>query len=185
MHEALVQDCLKQKRGSEEALFKSCFSFLWTTCRTYSVDDQEAMGYLNFGFYKILIGLNKRKDHVPFKNWAKRVVINAIIDEKRKHNKYNNQVIYPENGILSNGTTIEMNVFQENDCEYIIGMIRNLPPTTSMVFSLFAIDGFAYEEIAQKLSISESTVRWHISEARKKLFVKLSKLNTAEHGKAG
>jgi RNA polymerase sigma factor (sigma-70 family) len=47
--------------------------------------------------------------------------------------------------------------------------VKKLPPATHAVFIMYAIDGFAHKEIAEKLGISEGTSKWHLSEARKTL----------------
>jgi RNA polymerase sigma factor (sigma-70 family) len=184
MEDQLLQNFLDKKKGADEALFKYCFSFLWTTCRTYSLDDQEAMAFLNFGFYKILSGLPKKKPSVPFVFWAKRVTINSIIDEKRKNYKYQTQELTPNYDALEHANPMVINVFAEEDCEYILQIIRGLPKTSALVFSLFAVDEFSYEEIATKLNITENTVRWHIADARKKIIQRLSLSNSTTYGNA-
>jgi RNA polymerase sigma-70 factor (ECF subfamily) len=40
---------------------------------------------------------------------------------------------------------------------------------------LYAIDGFTHKEIAQQMSMSEGTSRWHVSEARKQLQRKINR----------
>ena len=175
---------MDNKKGADEALFKYCFSFLWTTCRTYSVDDQEAMGFLNHGFYKILTGLPKKKPNVPFVYWAKRVAINSIIDEKRKNHKFQMQEIIHHYEAFEQTSHMVINAFAEEDCEYILRIIRGLPKTSALVFSLFAIDEFTYEEIASKLNITENTVRWHVADARKKIIQRLLPSNSTTYGNA-
>jgi RNA polymerase sigma factor (sigma-70 family) len=184
MTENLIQHCLENRRGADEALFRHCFSFLWPTCRTYSQDDQEAMHYLNAGFYKILKGLQKWNQTIPFQNWAKRVVINAIIDDKRKTLKYNNHETILDQIPIKTAESEVTGRFLDEECEYLLSIIRSLPKTTSLVFSLFAVNEFTYEEIAGKLGISETTVRWHIADARKKIIVKLAQSKTTSYGNA-
>ena len=120
MTENLIQHCIEKRRGADEALFRHCFSFLWPTCRTYSQDDQEAMHYLNAGFYKILTGLQKWNRTIPFQNWAKRVVINAIIDDKRKTLKYTNHETILDQ-IPTRTTESEVTGrFLDEECEYLL-----------------------------------------------------------------
>jgi RNA polymerase sigma-70 factor (ECF subfamily) len=37
------------------------------------------------------------------------------------------------------------------------------------VFNLYTIEGYSHQEIAAFLHITESTSRWHLTEARKRL----------------
>jgi RNA polymerase sigma-70 factor (ECF subfamily) len=47
--------------------------------------------------------------------------------------------------------------------------IRCLPQTTRAVLNMHLFDAFSHKQIASVLGISESTSRWHLTEARKKL----------------
>ena len=51
----------------------------------------------------------------------------------------------------------------------LIKAIRLLPAATQLVFNLSVIEGYSHKEIGQQLQISESTSRWHLSEAKKML----------------
>jgi RNA polymerase sigma factor (sigma-70 family) len=185
MSDELILNCLKGKRGAEEALFKHCYAMLWNLCRLYSNDEQEAMSYMNLGFYKILKGLKKRKKEVPFDNWAKRVLINAIIDEKRKNNKFHFAELGDVHYIEHQRLTLDEVIFGDETCAYIMQSIKRLPETTATIFSLFAVNEFNYNEIAELMKIKEVTVRWHVSEARKKLSADLLVSKVSKHGKSG
>jgi RNA polymerase sigma factor (sigma-70 family) len=170
MLENLAEQCKSGNRKAEQALFEACFPFLWTTCRVYSIDDQEAMNFLNLGFYKVLCGLPKWKKDSPFKPWAKRVTINAIIDEMRRYQKHKNITSSIHLDELQDQMPESINSFEiESACDYIIEMIRRLPTLSAHVFNLYAIEGMPYPEISQLLGITESTARWHVHESRKKL----------------
>jgi|GEM_PF-2338732 len=67
------------------------------------------------------------------------------------------------------------------DYDYLIHLIRTLPPVTAHVFNLFAIDGYKHQEIALLLGISENTSKWHVSDARKKLQQKLKSAKESNH----
>ena len=53
--------------------------------------------------------------------------------------------------------------------EEIMNLIKKLPPATHAVFIMYAVEGYNHREIAERLSISEGTSKWHLSEARKSL----------------
>ena len=59
-------------------------------------------------------------------------------------------------------------------------MQNKLPDMSDTVFNLFAIDGYSHKEIAEKLSISIGTSKWHVSEARKRLKELLEQAQTKE-----
>jgi len=53
--------------------------------------------------------------------------------------------------------------------EYILQLIKSLPEQQKKVFQLYYFFDQSYEYIAQHLSITESTARWHNREAIRKL----------------
>ncbi|HEU0063719.1 MAG TPA: sigma-70 family RNA polymerase sigma factor, partial [Flavisolibacter sp.] len=51
----------------------------------------------------------------------------------------------------------------------VFKMLDCLPPSTRAVCSLFYMEGFSIKNICDVLKISPGTVKWHLSESRKKL----------------
>jgi RNA polymerase sigma-70 factor (ECF subfamily) len=135
----------------------------------YASCEDDAMSYLNLGFYKMLNNLKKYKSHTPFVAWAKRVVINATIDEMRRNKRYKTYeevkgVGMPEvNGVL---TIYDDGAISSED---VYLLIQQLPPMTASVFNLYALDGYKHQEIAKMLKIKEGTSKWHYAEAKKRL----------------
>jgi DNA-directed RNA polymerase specialized sigma24 family protein len=50
-----------------------------------------------------------------------------------------------------------------------MNFLNQLSPTTAAVFNLYVIEGYNHKEIAQLLTISDGTSKWHLSEAKKNL----------------
>ncbi|MBC7508002.1 MAG: sigma-70 region 4 domain-containing protein [Ferruginibacter sp.] len=46
---------------------------------------------------------------------------------------------------------------------------KQLPAVTRVVINLFALDGYSHKDIAEQLNITETTSRWHLAEARRRL----------------
>lgn len=140
-------------------------------CVRYTRSHEEAMDLLNQGFLKILTGLDKYKEEVPFEAWIRRIMINTLIDDYRKHKKYHetheltdfDQVGFEQMWVAINDGEKQL------EADAIIALIQELPPMTRQVFNMYAIDGFSHKEIAKTLNISEGTSKWHVSAARKDL----------------
>lgn len=167
----LIAKCINAERKAQQALFEACFPFLIRLCRTYSRDDQEAMSHLNEGFYKILKGLPSWKQHIPFENWAKRIMLNAIIDNYRRQKSYRMQQQMSPEDIKSLEQKLSVIQIEDPavDAEEMLDWLRDLPLLTAQIFGLHAIEGYSYEEISNWLEMKQVTVRWHVWEARKKL----------------
>lgn len=174
----LIARCIGGERKAQQALFEACFPFLMRLCRTYSRDDQEAMAHLNEGFYKVLKGLPSRKQHIPFENWAKRIMLNTVIDNYRRQKSYRLQLQMSPENIIS--MEQKQCIIQEEeavvDAEEMLDWLRDLPVLTSQIFGLYAIEGYSYSEISTWLEMKQVTVRWHVWEARKKLASRFEKV---------
>jgi RNA polymerase sigma-70 factor (ECF subfamily) len=141
-------------------------------CRRYHTNEDDAAAALNQGFLKILTHLKKYRSHVPFEAWARRVMINTLIDDFRKNRKVKELMEHVD---FSEGQWEESGAFDWNhaeqafDADQLESYIHQLPPVSRKVFNLYAIDGYKHTEIAELLNISDGTSKWHLSFARKKL----------------
>lgn len=89
----LIDACKRQDRKAQSALYRQCFPMLMGICMRYYRNESEAVAALNLGFLKILNGLKKRKESVPFGPWACRIQINTIIDEYRRQRRHQEHMI--------------------------------------------------------------------------------------------
>lgn len=171
----LLNDCLKQKRQAQNRLYKEVFSYLMNICIRYKNDYDTAGASLNTIFLKVLTNLEHFRKEDSFIPWMKRIAVNHLIDEYRKEKREKEKVSFLEE-VRSTSCSIHEKE-AELDSEYLLEMVKQLPPTTAKVFNLFAIDGFKHREIADLLEMSENTSKWHLREARKRLQAKLEVFN--------
>ncbi|MCI4669828.1 MAG: RNA polymerase sigma factor [Bacteroidia bacterium] len=169
----LIKACRKKDKKAQSKLYELCYGILMPIAMRYATCQDDAMAYLNLGFYKILKNLDKLKDIQAFPAWARKVLIHSILDELKKEKRYNEKIVLgDENGKeeLPDDFLQEAHISAED----IYHAIRSLPPVTASVFNLYAIDGYKQKEIAEMLGVQIGTVKWHYAEARKRLKEKLS-----------
>ena len=70
-------------------------------------------------------------------------------------------------------------IFDRMSCEEILDEMDKIPAASRMVFKLFVLEEYKHSEIAQMLSISESTSRVHLTKARNILRLRYAQLNKA------
>lgn len=173
---SLIESCLNKERAGQNRLYKELFSYLMNICMRYKNDYDTAGASLNAIYLKILDNLDKFRKDDSFIAWVKRIAVNHLIDEYRKDQRTKRTTSY-----LEDTKAIESNSFHskeaEMESEYLVEMIKSLPPVTQQVFNLYAIDGFKHREIAELLEMSENTSKWHLREARIKLQAKLLVFN--------
>jgi RNA polymerase sigma factor (sigma-70 family) len=166
----LLEDCRKGNRKAQFRLYALCYPMLMGICMRYKRDETEAASALNIGFLKIVTGLGNRNTAAPFHAWAKRVMVNTLIDDFRRQQKeqLTDYTDFAEGGGFMPPTT-QNEAAQELDAAAIEQHIQSLPNMMRQVFNLFAIDGYSHSEIAEMLGIKEGTSKWHLSAARQRL----------------
>ncbi|MBI3502472.1 MAG: sigma-70 family RNA polymerase sigma factor [Bacteroidetes bacterium] len=165
----LITACIRRERKAEYELYRLTYSYLMGICYRYVNSREEAREMLNIGFTKMLYNLEKYRPEIPFKSWARKVMINVLIDEYRKEKKHHENIQYVEEYDETkeyselNDALVKINVDQ------IHALIMKLPRMSQRVFNLFVIDGYSHKEIAGMLDMSEGTSKWHLNFSRTKL----------------
>lgn len=165
----LIELCIKQDRKAEYELYKLSYSYLMSICLRYSKDRDTASETLNMGFMKILKNLSAYKPEIPFRLWIRRIMVNTLIDEYRKNKREREKLTYVEDYYDSSDFSEVNDALSKFNCSQIYEEINKLPDATKKVFNLYVIDGYSHKEIAEMLSISEGTSKWHLNAARQKL----------------
>lgn len=171
----LIDSCIRGERRAEYELFKLCYPYLMSICIRYTRNADKAKEVLNIGFYRILSNLNKFDQNSPFKPWARRVMINTLINEFKKEKIHYSHMEYVGDYYESEDYAELNNCISRSDADAIYAFIARLSPANQQVFNLYFIDGFKHKEIAEMLNISEGTSKWHLNAAREKLKSMLSK----------
>jgi RNA polymerase sigma factor (sigma-70 family) len=165
----LIALCIKRDRKAEYELYKNTYSYLMSICLRYTRDKDTASEVLNMGFLKILNNLEKYNLAIPFKVWVRKIMVNTLIDEYRKHKREKESLTYVEEYYDSSDFSEANEALAKIDVQQIYVLINDLPEATRQVFNLFVIDGYSHREISEMLGISEGTSKWHLSAARQKL----------------
>lgn len=156
----LIIACQNCERNAQEQLYKLLSSKLFGVCLKYSPSRVEAEDNLQEGFLLILDKISQFQFKGSFEGWAKRVVINYILQQYRK-NKYLEVVTeqFPEQEdviIDEDSTTMES----------LLQLVQELPDRYRLVFSLYVLDDYSHKEIADMLGINEGTSKSNLSRAR-------------------
>lgn len=140
---------------------------LFTLCRKFFSEEHEALEVLNDGMLKVFKNISTFQDKGgSFFNWVYTIVRNTALDKVRLARR-------PEHVELTE--TIEpSSAFAESPLDLIekkdlILLFNQLPPATRKICRMFYMDGFPIAAIASLMQLSEGTVKWHLSESRKKL----------------
>lgn len=139
-------------------------------CKKFFTDDHTAVETVNDGMIKVfknLASFDPSKGELF--NWIYTIVRNTALDKiKSTHIVVTSEI---EEREVPQGTS-PLNALEWKD---IYRLLDNLAPATRIVCSLFYLEEFSIKEISSILSISDGTVKWHLSETRKKLKPALEK----------
>ena len=165
------------KEGKEEAFKKLVFTYsarLMTVARIYSASEQDAEDMLQDAFILVFrkVGGFQGSEEKAFFGWMKRIIINLCLSRSQK--RYLKLEKSLDAMIIDQG--IEPNIVAKLSHDEIMKLVFNLPDGYRQVFALFAIEGYSHKEVAEKLSIGESSSRSQYLRARRILQSKIANL---------
>lgn len=172
IEEKLLKECAKNNRKAQKELYEICFILFMPMCKRYHINESDARSSFNLAFLKIVDNLSKLdKGAQYFIPWAKRITTNTLIDEYRKHKRYQDKIQKKEKDreIEIHGSPNENIASKSFDEKSVLLLLDELKPTTKQVFVLYVIEGYSHKEIGEMLDMSNGTSKWHLSVARKEL----------------
>lgn len=170
----ILAGCRRQERQAQEKLYRQFYPVLFALCKKFFDDKHEILTAINNGMLKVFKNIDQFDDQKgEFFNWLYTTVRNAALTQlrDRKTQQFDYEEIDDRMGFESGE-----NPFDRLNAADIIVYLSALPVATRRVFGLFYVDGFSIKEIGESLDISDGTVKWHLSEGRKKLKVIFEKI---------
>lgn len=175
----LVAGCLANDRRCQERFYRRFAPVAMRTCRRFTQNREEQLEIVNSGMLRVFQKLDQFQFRGSLEGWVRRIVFHALSDYFRKAKR---QMTFLDISDLDGTRTQDAlpNLYLED----VHRMIDLLPEATRDVFLLYAVEGYNHREIGERLSISEGTSKWHLSNARKKLKTIMDKqdpINTNRH----
>lgn len=158
--EQLIYECTKNNTKAKEQLYRLLSSKIFAVCLKYSRNYEEAQDNLQEGFLLLFEKIHLFKHKGSFEGWAKRVVINYILQQ------YRNQSIFE---IVSDNFPEEVEIESEDESitlEFLTRIIQELPDRYRLVFNLYVMDDYSHKEIAEMLGINIGTSKSNLARAK-------------------
>ena len=173
----LIKDLKKNNSRAQHKLFKLYGDFLYRICYRYMGNPDDAHEVLSQGFINIFNKISDTDivDELKLKAWMKKVVINQSLMELRKKKLFYAELNVIEE-VVEAPLTSDENLLEED----LVKMILELPDGYRTVFSLYVIEGYKHEEIAEKLGITISTSKSQLRKARLQLKETIEKIEGNE-----
>lgn len=164
--ERTIKGCLNNNRVSQEKLYMQLYPVLLPLCRRFFDDEHEIITAINNGMLKVFKNIGSfdaAKSAIV--TWVFTIVRNEALTMVKNKKSLTGTIELTED--LSADMT--SNPFEQTEDGDVIYYLGKLSPTTRAVCTLFYLENYAIKEIAESLDIKEGTVKWHLSEGRKKI----------------
>jgi RNA polymerase sigma factor (sigma-70 family) len=172
---ALIQGCVNKNTKSQGQLYQLFAGKLFSVCLKYSRNYVEAQDNLQDGFLIIFEKINQYKFIGSFDGWAKRVMINNVLQQYRS-----TTFLELVNDVVDEAS-IEVDIEIENiSLDFLLKIIQELPDRYRLVFNLYVMDGYSHKEIAEMLEISVGTSKSNLARAKAILKAKIDKSQESE-----
>jgi RNA polymerase sigma-70 factor (ECF subfamily) len=160
----LIEDCKKEKRSSQELLYKRYARKMKGVCLRYANDDMDADDILQEGFIKVFNNISEFRMQGSLEGWIRKIMINTALNRIRLSNKKTDYLEDMDMDIPYNEHLLEKLNYKE-----ILSLLKKLPEGYRAVFNLFVVEGYSHQEISEQLGIEVVTSRTQLSKARKHL----------------
>ena len=156
----LINKCKKSDASAQRDLYDLFSAKLFGVCLKYSRNKPEAEDNLQDAFICILEKIGQFKNKGSFEGWMKRICINTCLAKYRKQQLFT----------LVNEENIEeprVEEYNENvPLHFLLECVQALPNRYRLVFNLYVLDGYAHQEVADMLGISQGTSKSNLARAR-------------------
>ncbi|NHM02711.1 RNA polymerase sigma factor [Flavobacterium difficile] len=174
MIEKILYDCKQNNTKAKEQLYKLLAPKLFAVSLKYSRNYEEAQDNLQESFLIIFEKLTQFNNKGSFEGWAKRLVINYVLQQYRKQGTFLELV----SDNIPNEEEVEIDE-ESVTLNFLLKIIQELPDRYRLVFNLYVVDGYSHKEIAEMLDISDGTSKSNLARAKIILKEKIQNYTTA------
>ena len=158
----LIAACQKGDRNAQYTLYQQFYGYAYTITSRYANNPDDAKEILQDAFLKVFTHLKNYDFSCHFEPWFKKIIIRTCIDRHRS-NQRQLETVDIENA-HEEGTVAESLI--NADAEHLLRLVQKLSPAYRTAFSLYALEGYEYQEIADLLEVNIGSVKSNISKAR-------------------
>ncbi|HNR42433.1 MAG TPA: sigma-70 family RNA polymerase sigma factor [Bacteroidales bacterium] len=173
IHQDLVDGCKTGDQKAQFQIYKLYYKAMYNTSLRIINDTMEAEDIMQESFLSAFEKIDTYSGTVSFGAWLKKIVINRSLDALSRR-KAIFEDIEAHTGIRDEGSD-DVSRQEEIDIKVdeIKEAINNLPDGYRIILSLYLLEGYDHDEIAEILGISSSTSRSQLSRAKQKLISEL------------
>ena len=165
----LIEDCKHNDRKAQRKLYEQFAPSMLSLCMRYLGERETARDALQEGFVKVFSKIDSYGASGSFEGWIRRIFVNTALEILRKQKREIDITFTETITDADNLAFYENTMFEGLSADDLMQMIAELPPAYRTVFNLRTIEGYEYNEIAQQLDVTETTLRSQFMRARQML----------------
>ncbi len=171
MHDELIARCRAGDRDAHYRIYKLYARSMFNVSFRITGREEDAEDAVQEAFISAFRNLERYRADATFGAWLKRIVVNKSINvlKKRKHEWMPDDETWD---VAEDETPVEYR--EELTVDRVKKAIEGLPDGYRTVLSLYLLEGYDHQEIADILAISESTSKSQLNRAKAKLREKLT-----------
>ena len=175
LHQDLLDGCKAGDQKAQFQIYKLYYKAMYNTSLRIVSDTMEAEDVMQESFLAAFEKIDTYSGTVSFGAWLKRIVINRSLDSlNRKKAVFED--IESHVGIRDDSPEESLrNEELDVRVEEVKEAIEKLPDGYRVILSLYLLEGYDHDEIAEILKISSSTSRSQLSRAKQKLIGELKR----------
>jgi len=173
LHQDLLDGCKTGDTKAQFQIYKLYYKAMYNTSLRIVNDTMEAEDIMQESFLSAFEKIDTYSGTVSFGAWLKKIVVNRSLDSlNRKKAVFED--IDSHTGIRDDSGDDSAR-YEELDSrvEEVKEAIERLPDGYRIILSLYLLEGYDHDEIAEILSINSSTSRSQLSRAKQKLISEL------------
>lgn len=166
IHEDIIDRCRLGDREAHYTLYKLYSKAMFNVGYRITGNEGDAEDVLQEAFVSAFHNLEHYRGDASFGSWLKRIVVNKAINVLKKR-KWE---MMPENIELDVAEAeAQEEYLPELSVESVKHAISQLPDGYRSVLSLYLLEGYDHQEIAEILGITESTSKSQLNRAKNRL----------------
>jgi RNA polymerase sigma-70 factor (ECF subfamily) len=162
----IISACRRKEDSAMRAIYDRYVDRLYYVVKRYVKEDYHVENLLQDIFLKVFNNIDSfDPEKGKFNTWVTTIAIRASLNHLRK----NNVNLMPLEDVTTWASADVDPLLTQLELEDLMSRVNAIPDKYRVIFTLYEIDGYDHNEIAEMLGIGASTSRSYLTRAKKML----------------
>ncbi len=167
----IISLCRRGKRDGQRQLYQACAPYVYNTIKRYVREAEDVKDVMQEVFANVFKHINDFDETKgSFNIWIRKISVNQALMLIRKKKQFSHLVPLDD---FQNNTLGSPDRYESLSREDVEKVLARVPDGFRIVFTMYVIDGFSHQEIAEHLNIKVETSRSQLTRAKKWIYFHL------------